>query len=338
MAAVPDDALLYLNGADVSALCARIPVTDVVRATFQESRRGNAGVSPEAALRWTTPDGYAARSLILPAWAGDDRGCKIINASMGNERNGLPRAHGLIVLNDPESAMPRCLMEGARISALRTAAVSVVALEAVRPLADVGHVAFLGCGRQAATHLELLRQHCPRLSRVTVFDADRGRAERFAADAGMRVQVVGTALAAVRDAEITVAVTTTTTPYVELDWLPPGGIFVNVSLDDATEDLLLGCDHLFVDDWALVAADSHRLLGRLYRAGKAAAPDAPGDARGRRVDAELPVLVSGGYHRPIAAHERVVINPFGMGMNDIALAAAVYERAVSEGVGRWLER
>ncbi|WP_157367944.1 hypothetical protein [Alloactinosynnema sp. L-07] len=45
-----------------------------------------------------------------------------------------------------------------------------------------------------------------------------------------------------------------------------------VSLDDATEELLLGCDHLFVDDWTLVSDDDTRLLGRLAGAGRVAGP------------------------------------------------------------------
>ncbi|MFJ8504866.1 ornithine cyclodeaminase [Streptomyces avermitilis] len=312
---------------------------------------GEAGLAPEAALRWTTTAGDSARSLILPAWAGNGYGygygygygCKIINASLGNHRHGLPRAAGLIVLNDPETAQPVCVMEGGRISALRTAGVSTAAVRAVCGREGIESVVFLGCGRQARVHHELLTSLFPAVGEVLLYDHDTLRAEEFAdavraAHPQVAVTVVDHAREAVERARLTIAVTTTTKPYVELDWLPAGGIFVNVSLDDAAESLLLGCDRLFVDDWNLVAADEHRLLGALARAGLVSGPGEPAPTGGRAVDTELPDLLCGSIPRPIGEHDRTVVNPFGMGVHDIALASAVYARAIDTGAGITLPR
>jgi ornithine cyclodeaminase len=115
-------------------------------------------------------------------------------------------------------------------------------------------------------------------------------------------------------------------------------VFLNVSLDDATEELLLGCDHLFVDDWHLIAEDQTRLLGRLATAERVTGPAEPGRPGARRVDADLATLLSGGYERPIAPTDRVVVNPFGMGVHDIAIAARVYAAATHDGVGTRLPR
>jgi ornithine cyclodeaminase len=360
--AAPADSLLYLDAADVASLCRRFDPLEVVTEAFLAVRSGEAGVVPEAALRWTADDGTAARSLVLPAWHDRSYGCKIINACVGNPDRGLPRAHGLIVLADPRTAAPVCLMEGSHISAVRTAAVSLAAVEAVRGLAGVRRPALLGCGRQARTHLELL---CARTrpAAVTVYDIDAARgaalaryARTLAPDAA--VTAVARPEAAVRAADVVVAATTTVTPYVPLEWLRPGAVFVNVSLDDATEDLLLGCDHLFVDDWALVAGDDTRLLGRLAQAGRVTAPGgqrhggpAPSEPRdpprprtgsktgaARPVDAELAHLLSGAYPRPIGPGDRVVVNPFGMGVHDIALAARVHAAARETGAGTRLPR
>ncbi|WP_418959838.1 ornithine cyclodeaminase [Streptomyces tritici] len=336
---LPDSSTItYLDSADVARLCAGLSVVDLAHDTLLAYRRKEAGLTPEAALRWTTPSGASARSLILPGWSGDSYGCKIINASLGNHLLGRPRAAGLVVLNDPETARPVCIMEGGRISALRTAGVSVAALRAVRDPAAVRSVAFLGCGRQAEVHGELLAGACPGVTEVFVHDQDARRAEELAArwraaHPSVAVTVAEGARAAVERAEVTVAVTTTTQPYVELDWVPAGGTFVNVSLDDAAESLLLGCDHLFVDDWELVVDDDHRLLGRLARAGRVAGPGSAAPEGGRAVDASLPALFSGEYARAVAPGDRVVVNPFGMGVQDIALAAAVYARAAEQGVG-----
>ncbi len=149
----------------------------------------------------------------------------------------------------------------------------------------------------------------------------------------MTVAVADCPEEAVSRAELTFAVTTTTEPYVELDWVPEGATFVNVSLDDAAESLLLGCDHLFVDDWRLVAEDDHRLLGVLAGEGRVTAPGTRAPDGGRSVDAALPDLLAGAYRRQVGTRDRVVINPFGMGEHDIAVAAAVHARAAALGLG-----
>lgn len=334
--------LLYLNAAQVADLCQRIDPVLAVTDAFTAVQAGKAGITPEAALRWQAGDGTAARSLILPAWWGDTYGCKIINACVGNPDRGLPRAHGLIVLADPDTAAPLCIMEGAHISALRTAAVSVAALHAVRQADTMRAVSVLGCGRQGRTHLELLARTA-RPQTITAFDTDDRRRQEFASWAAellpdAAVQLADTAEQAVRAGHAVIAATTVTAGYVEDQWLADGAVFVNVSLDDATEQLLLGCDHLIVDDWALVSGDDTRLLGRLAGQGRVTGPGQRPPVGGRAVDAEIATVLAGNYPRRISDTDRIVINPFGMGVHDIALAARVHAAARAAGIGTTLPR
>jgi N-[(2S)-2-amino-2-carboxyethyl]-L-glutamate dehydrogenase len=336
------DTLLYLDAERVAELCQQFDPLQAVTDAFLAMRNGRAGITPEAALRWTAGDGTAARSLTLPAWHAHAYGCKVINACIGNPARGLPRAHGLIILADPDTAAPVCIMEGAHISALRTAAVSLTALRTVRDLAALRRVGLLGGGRQARTHLELLAARA-RLETVTVYDADPTRGEEFAAHArtvlpGAAITLAHRAEDAVRGSKVVIAATTTTSGYVPSAWLDEGAVFVNVSLDDATKDLLLGCDHLIVDDWTLVAEDTTRLLGRLAHAGLVTGPDRTPPAGGRRVDADIATVLAGAYPRPISPTDRIVINPFGMGVHDIALAARVHAAALAAGTGTRLPR
>lgn len=334
--------LLYLCAQDVDELCREIDPLDVVTRAFLAVHAGRAATAAEAALRWRAPDGTAARSLMLPAEHEGSYGCKIINACLGNVDRGLPRASGMIVLFDPATAAPVCVLAAARISALRTAAVSLAAVRAIRDLTSVRQVAFLGCGYQARTHLELLAART-RLAGLTAYDTDHDRAAAFCREAEQLlpgsaiVQADGPA-AAMRPADVTIAATTTTAPYVRPEWMGEGAVFVNVSLDDATEELLVGCERLFVDDWALVREDQTRLLGRLARAGRVTGPGEAPRPAGRSVDADLAALLSGDYRGPVRPSDRVVINPFGMGVHDIALAAEVYAAARRNGTGLSLPR
>ncbi len=342
MTAAAGQALLYLDSADVADLCQAIDPLAIVTGAFLAVAAGRAGVTAEAALRWTAPDGTAARSLVLPAWHTESYGCKIINACIGNVAHGLPRAQGLIVLFDPVTAAPVGVLEAARISAMRTAAVSLAGVRAVREFSTVRHVGFLGCGTQARTHLEMLAARA-QPEAVSVHDTEPGRAAALADHARKlltqaKVEIAGSPEAAVGPADLTIAATTTTTPYVALRWLPAGATFVNVSLDDATEELLLGCERLFVDDWSLIRQDNTRLLGRLAQAGKVTGPGEPSVTGARQVDADLATLLGGGYSEPVGPADRVVINPFGMGVHDIALAAQVYAAALASDRGVRLTR
>jgi ornithine cyclodeaminase len=76
-------------------MCSAIDPLTIVEETFRRTLQGTANIAAETTLRWTAPDGTAARSLVLPARSADSYGCKIINACIGNIDRGLPRAHGL---------------------------------------------------------------------------------------------------------------------------------------------------------------------------------------------------------------------------------------------------
>ena len=90
---------------------------------------------------------------------------------------------------------------------------------------------------------------------------------------------------------------------------------------------------MVVDDWDLVAADDRRLLGRMLREGTLAG--AGGDrARApapstRRSPTSSPAPTRGGA----AATDVVLSNPFGMGVLDVALAAAVHDVALARDLG-----
>jgi ornithine cyclodeaminase/alanine dehydrogenase-like protein (mu-crystallin family) len=146
------------------------------------------------------------------------------------------------------------------------------------------------------------------------------------------VTVHSDAREAVAAGEIAVFTTTVDEGYVEPDWLRPGALVVNVSLGDLTDATFLDAAALYVDDLDLVADNPRRPLGRLMAAGLVARPDDPGGS-GRRIDATLGGLLTGRYAARGVAAPHVVLNPFGMGVLDVALYSAVAAQAGTIGVG-----
>ncbi|MGW4509761.1 ornithine cyclodeaminase family protein [Streptomyces sp. NPDC004436] len=343
------DTLFYLTRAEVARALEKIDVVSVAADTLRAHGRGDTTVPDEAYMGWTTPDGHSARSLNMPgSVSGPDRaiGTKIINASLGNTARGIPRADGVTLLFDAETAHPYAMMDAALISATRTAAVSVAAIEAFAPR-PVEVLGLIGCGTQADTHLRLLLSRHASLRTVQVHDRDPACAAAFAerhrdlaAANGARITVMAEAEHAVRGADVVIPLTTVTEGYIRHAWLHPGAVVVHVSLDDLLPEVVLRASRLVVDDWNLVRSDPRRLLGRMYRQGRihwhAEAPPGP---EAKSVDGELGSYLNGDMPTDgVDGSGITVVNPFGMSVQDVALAHRVVATAREMGSGTCLVR
>ena len=335
--------ILYLGREAVRETCEQTDIVAAVRSALAMHARGEVVLPAEAYLEWPTERG-SARSINMPAYLGAPlhrAGTKIINANPANTTQGLPRASGLIVLFDTETGRPSCIMEAASISALRTAAVSMLCIDHYRPSSR--RIALLGAGTLAAAHIELLSQRAKLPTEIALHDRDltrsaalRQRSEPANRDRNIRIVTTATASEAVFNADVVIPVTTATESYVELEWLRPNALVINISLDDPRPSVVLASTQLVVDDWMLVRSDDRRLLGRMYREGLVTGPEGPDRPGAKRVDGELGHILS---REPSDATRRglVFVNPFGMAIEDVAVAHAVEGHARRTGLGQHLD-
>ncbi|HEX5193813.1 MAG TPA: hypothetical protein VFW09_13500 [Solirubrobacteraceae bacterium] len=323
--------LLYLSASVVARALARIDVVEPIAAALRAHAYGQTILPAEAHLAWEHAS-ESARSLSMPGLLPGCPGVKIINANPANPGRGLPRASGLIVLFDIETAEPTCILEAARISCLRTAAVSAIAAAALG--ADpIQRLALVGAGTLARCHLELLVGRLPKLKEIRVHDRDPARAVALAAEIpDDRIVICESPERAIRGAELVIPLTTTRRGYIPHQWLAAGVLIVNISLDDPLPDVVLSADKVFVDDWQLVAGDHRRLLGRMARAGQLRGP---GDtvAGARAIDGELGELLAGRCAGRTRSDEIILVNPFGLAIEDLALAQRVHTYARGRGLG-----
>ena len=344
-----EDGILYLNRHDVERACNMIDPVAVMREVLSLHASGQVMLPDEAYLAWTNEHDEQVRSLNMPAFLGGTLNCagtKIINGNIANPSRGLPRASGLTLLFDPTSVRVTCIVEAAFISSLRTASVTVLSAELFKGR-DIENVAVLGAGVLAQAHIELLVKRLPHVRRIFIFDLESKRIALLKASIAPVLQAhevelleTPTAESAIRKAHFIVPVTTTTSSYIEFDWLQPGAILVNISLDDPLPEVVLQADKVVVDDWHLVKNDARRLLGRMYRAGNIRGPDefAEKKPHARRIDAELGEVVLGTRAGREHADDIILVNPFGLAIEDIALATHVYRWALQQNVGVWLQR
>lgn len=337
------DTLLYLSSDEVILACEEVDPVAAVRDALVLHANGMVRLPNEAYLGWEPSGGGHARSINMPGFLEGELpvvGTKIINASTANPDRGLPRASGMVVLFDSVTARPLCLMDAGHISSLRTAAVSVLACQQLLT-SDATSVAIIGAGPLARQHATLIAQRLPQISLGRIFDL---RPERSAALCAALTELIGpdrikfevtdSARDAVSGADLVVPCTTTREGYITRSWLKDGCVVINVSLDDLCEDVLLGADRLYVDDWGLVLADEHRLLGRLARSGRVAGPGSgPEPAEGGRVTGTLGQLVLGQCPGRTGNDQLCVVNPFGLAIEDLSLAHRIYQVAKMRSMG-----
>jgi ornithine cyclodeaminase len=272
----------------------------------------------------------AGRIIAMPAYVGDPvrvAGLKWIAGCPANVERGLPRASGDILLNSVETGLIFAQMDCAAISAFRTAAVAALACDHLAP-PPPRRVALLGAGPISRAVLEALGCGDRSIERVTVFDPRADRLRQFvagrAAPGRPDVRAAASVADCVAGANVIITATTGAREYLERRWVSPGGLIVALSLEDCTPDLFLSADKVVVDDFDQCNRED-KLLHRLVRAGLFSRD---------RVSAELGEVVAGLKPGRTDPGERIYVNPMGMAVEDLALAKAVYDRAVSAGAGR----
>ncbi|MDO8379305.1 ornithine cyclodeaminase family protein [Phenylobacterium sp.] len=163
---------------------------------------------------------------IMPGALGERAafGAKLISIFPENFAKGAPSHQGVVVLFDPETGAPICIAHAGEVTAIRTAAASAVATDALaRP--EATRLAILGYGEQAQTHLRALR-HVRPIDHVTVWGRSPERAAAFAArmaaETGLSVEPSADVERAVAAADIICTVSGSEEPILKGAWVAPG--------------------------------------------------------------------------------------------------------------------
>lgn len=248
------------------------------------------------------------------------------------ERFGLPRIQGVIVLCDADHGAPLALLDSIEITGLRTGAATAVAAKYLaRP--EAGIVTVCGCGSQGRVQLRSLARVC-RVREAHAWDAAPGVAERFARDMaavlGIPVSPVSALERAVAQSDIVVTCTPARKFFLRKEWVSPGTFVAAVGADSEEKQeidpALLAANAVVVDVLAQSAA-----IGDLHHA------LAAGLMTRDQVRAELGEVVAGRRPGRTTPDEIVIFDSTGTALQDVAAAAVAYENAVRGGVGLHVE-
>lgn len=177
-------------------------------------------------LRSIIPLAHGHMFGIMPGALGEHAafGAKLISVYPENFSKGRQSHQGLVVLFDPETGEPVCVVHAGEITAIRTAAASAVATDALAR-ADACRLAILGYGEQAATHARALLK-VRAIRSVRVWGRSEQRAEAFCERMSLELNIpfagAGHVEDLVSDADIICTVTSAREPILKGDWVQPG--------------------------------------------------------------------------------------------------------------------
>jgi ornithine cyclodeaminase/alanine dehydrogenase-like protein (mu-crystallin family) len=331
--------LRWLGAADVAAamppLEERLRLAELTMTAL--ARPGASQLPPKIAIHPRPADSFVhAMPAHLRADAADDDlvGMKWVAGYASNNTLGIPSISAIVVLNDAATGTPIAMLDGAPITAERTAAVSGVALRRFGPAAAVPGggtptpVALIGAGVQGHSHLPMLAGVLPGCT-LHLFDRSGERAARLAdaarATAGIAgAEVHDSARAAVEGADVVISAAAFG-PAGERQsmtnaWLRPDATIVPI-------DYATYCAAEVAREAALFLVDQREQYLANRDAGNF---DGYPDPR-----ATIGEAILSGMPRPPG---RVVVTHLGVGLADLVFADAIVRAAVAAGRGTVLQR
>lgn len=193
---------------------ARLPYAALADAIGEVAlSRSSGAVQAPPRLALPLPDGGVL--LVMPATDGEIAITKLVTVHPGNAGRGLPTIQGEVVVMDASTGRRLGVLDGATVTARRTAALSLLAARELAPHPR-GPLLVVGSGAQGRSHLEAFREGLG-VSEVFVSSRSREGAEALAAharDLGMEAGAVAAPEDAMAEARLVVTATTSREPVL----------------------------------------------------------------------------------------------------------------------------
>ncbi|MBY3122487.1 ornithine cyclodeaminase family protein [Rhizobium laguerreae] len=258
----------------------------------------------------------------MPGWLPSQSraGIKWIASYPGNHGRGLPNITGLLVLNDPDTGVPVCVMDASLLTAVRTAAVSAITSKYLSPH-HVARIAVIGAGIQGLYHIEMLSLIHP-AAEFQIVDINENAISRLLVNLRSKATIVHVkeAEVAIRAADVVVTATSRLEDVAfQYGWAKEGSLVLPVHARGWSEDVTTASDKLLTDD---VEQFKNYMFadGSPYR-----------DIS--RVLGSCSDVVAGRLAGRVRNMDRIVVFNLGLALHDIALGAAILTIAEGRGLG-----
>jgi alanine dehydrogenase len=317
-----------LNINDVKQLLTMKDDLKLVEAAFKEKGLKRVQMPPKPYLFFKK---YNGDLRIMPSYLEelDEAGIKLVNVHPDNpEKYKMPTILATILLIDPKTGAPICIMDGTWITAMRTGAATGVATKYLARK-DAKTVGIIGAGYQAPFQLEALCE-VRKVESVKIYRRRKEEAAKFAKQMsqkfGVNVEAMDTPEGAVKAVDILVTVTPVRTPVVKNEWVSPG-MHINAIGADAPgkqelEPEILKRAKIVLDDWDQ-ASHSGEINVALEK----------GIITRENIHAAIGEIVTGAKPARVSDDEITVFDSTGLSLQDVITGWHVYRAAEEKGIG-----
>lgn len=324
--------VLFVNESGVRELLTMEVCVPLMRDALRSLSEGNVVQPLRSLVR--LPDGSGLLGL-MPGYLGEPRsfGLKVVTVMPGNHGTPYDSHQGVVMLFGVEHGEPLAILDASSITAIRTAAASGAATDALARQ-DAGDLALVGSGTQARSHLAAMKRVRP-LRRVRVWSRSRENAERFAreesAGAGVPIEASESAEEAVRGADLVCTTTSSKEPVLRGEWLAPGAHVnaVGSCFPSARE----------IDTEAVRRSRFYTDCREscLREAGDFLIPLREGAITESHLLGEIGEVLLGRVAGRASPSDVTVYESLGIAIEDLASAHAIHRIALERGSGQWLE-
>ncbi len=303
-----------LSANDVRAALPMPAAIAAMRRAFGQLSAGDATVPLRS--RISTEKGV---TLLMPAYLPKSAalGVKIVSVYGNNPTRGLPVVAATVLVLDPETGLPRALMDGTSLTAIRTGAGGGLAADLLARK-DAHTVALFGAGVQARAQLQAVLA-VRNIRRVYLISRTRQSVQKLADEISgwqnpPQIVQANSAAEAVQNADIVITATTSSTPVFDGNDLRPGTHITGVG---SYTPQMQEVDAVTVNR-ARVVVDSREAA--LAEAGDIIIP-------GAAISAELGEIVNGTQPGRLNDREITFFKSVGVAVQDAIAAAEVLSAA-----------
>jgi ornithine cyclodeaminase len=324
-------AIRLINASEVRSLLTMDRCIEAMDRAMRALSGGAVTVPPRTVMN--LPDGAGQVFLMPGSTTGFPvYGTKVVSQHPGNAAKNLPTIQGFVVLFDQATGSPVAMIDGAEITAIRTAAASALATK-ILARADAASHGVFGTGVLARSHLDAIAR-VRKVEMVAIWGRDSAGAQALAEDYSRRTGCETMAAAYPEDAAACDIVTTVTSagrPVLKGRWLRPGA-HVNLvgahSPDrrEADSDVIQGAS-IYVDMVASARSEAGDLL----------IPMAEGRFRESDIRAEIGQVLLGSAPGRGDEQEITLYKSLGVVAQDLFAAEQVYRDAEQAGMGQSVE-
>lgn len=321
-----------LSRSDIQRCLTMPEAINAMRVAFRALHMGQATMPQRTAINLPEQGTILLMPSLVATLEQQDFGLKLVAVMPRNPARNLPLIYASVLLVDATTGRTQAIMEGGWLTAMRTGAVSGLATDLLaQPEADV--LALFGAGTQAPLQAHAIHTVRPLreirvLNRSTEhYDQLVTTLEDLLGTACPHIYRATSATEALQGASLVACATTATKPLFSWQDVEPGthinaiGAFTPTMCEVDAETLA----------HARIVVDQREAA--LSEAGDLLQPLAKGLITGPETWLELSDVVAGTHRVRQHVNDVTVFKSVGIAIQDVAVASAVYKKALESGVG-----